>query len=163
MKYRWIILLVAIALAALFAAMQLIGVINLFLPPHPERVHLQPSNAQTTEMGQRIYEANCASCHGVDLEGQPNWQRANADFTMPAPPHDETGHTWHHDDETLFKLTKYGLAALVKNPSQKSNMPTYEGVLEDSEITAVLSYIKSRWPDEVQRRHDQLNQIAGRR
>ncbi|MCW5719495.1 MAG: cytochrome c, partial [Bauldia sp.] len=52
--------------------------------------------------GQTLYLANCASCHGVDLEGQPNWQTPLADGRFPAPPHDETGHTWHHSDAQLF-------------------------------------------------------------
>ena len=81
---------------------------------------------------------------------------------MPAPPHDETGHTWHHDDETLFKLTKYGLAAFIKDKNYKTNMPAYENVLKDGEIIAVLSFIKSSWPEVMQQRHNELNQIARR-
>ena len=38
-------------------------------------------------------EQNCASCHGDNLQGQPNWQQANADGSYPAPPHDASGHT----------------------------------------------------------------------
>jgi mono/diheme cytochrome c family protein len=39
----------------------------------------------------------------------------------------------------------------------KTNMPIYDDVLSDEEIVAVLSYIKSRWPSEIQDRHDQMN------
>jgi mono/diheme cytochrome c family protein len=53
--------------------------------------------------GQSLYADSCASCHGANLEGQPNWQSPNADGVLPAPPHDRTGHTWHHDDELLFE------------------------------------------------------------
>lgn len=59
-------------------------------------------------LGQSIYEQNCASCHGRNLEGQFNWQKRSADGYLPAPPHDETGHTWHHPDQMLFEFTKYG-------------------------------------------------------
>ena len=31
---------------------------------------------------------------------------------LPAPPHNETGHTWHHPDEMLFAITKYGREGL---------------------------------------------------
>ncbi|MCY4361382.1 MAG: c-type cytochrome, partial [Gammaproteobacteria bacterium] len=43
--------------------------------------------------GQTLYQEQCAACHGANLEGQPNWRSANDDGTLPAPPHDETGHT----------------------------------------------------------------------
>ena len=79
---------------------------------------------------------------------------------LPAPPHDETGHTWHHTDEVLFELTKYGLAKMSGLTDHKTNMPTYEGVLSDEEIIAVLSFIKSRWPEDVRNRHDEMNLAA---
>ena len=66
---------------------------------------------------------------------------------MPAPPHNERGHTWHHTDHLLFDLTKYGVEKIVKMENYKSNMPAYESVLSDDEIIAVLSYIKSTWPE----------------
>ena len=76
---------------------------------------------------------------------------------MPAPPHDASGHTWHHTDQMLFRLTKYGLGHVIGDDDYKSNMPAYENVLTDQEIIAVLTFIKSRWPENIQRRHDQLN------
>lgn len=118
---------------------------------------LKPNDAFVVAQGKEIYAANCASCHGVDLEGEPNWRRPNADLTMPAPPHDETGHTWHHSDKTLFELTKYGLGNITNNADYKTNMPVYDGVLTDEEIVAVLSFIKSRWPVDVRERHNELN------
>ena len=118
---------------------------------------LKPNDALAVAQGKNIYAANCASCHGVDLEGEPNWRRPNADLTMPAPPHDEKGHTWHHSDKTLFDLTKYGLGKITKNANYKTKMPVYDGVLTDEEIVAVLSFIKSRWPVDVQKRHNELN------
>ena len=62
----------------------------------------------------------------------------------------------------LFRLTKYGLARVAKLKDYKSAMPTYEGVLSDEEIVAVLSWIKSQWPAEVRERHDQINLQARR-
>ena len=61
--------------------------------------------------GKLVYGTNCAGCHGAKLEGQANWQIRSADGYLPAPPHDETGHTWHHPDKMLFEFTKYGLTA----------------------------------------------------
>lgn len=122
---------------------------------------LKPDNETVIAKGKAIYAANCASCHGANLEGEPNWQQPKPDLTMPAPPHDETGHTWHHTDRVLFELTKFGLGKLIKNPDYKTNMPIYDGVLADGEIIAVLSYIKSTWPKDVRQRHDELNRNSG--
>ena len=70
---------------------------------------LKHKDAAVVSLGKQVYAQNCASCHGVALEGQANWQQRDADGYLPAPPHDETGHTWHHPDSYLFLLTKYGI------------------------------------------------------
>lgn len=100
--------------------------------------------ADEIAVGQKLYAQNCASCHGANLEGQPNWKRRLDNGRMPAPPHDETGHTWHHADRQLFTIVKRGVGAVV--PGYDSDMPGFEGVLSDEEIQAVLAYIKSTWP-----------------
>ena len=43
--------------------------------------------------GQKNYQSFCASCHSANLEGQPYWIDFKEDGSLPAPPHDETGHT----------------------------------------------------------------------
>jgi len=35
-------------------------------------------------------------------------------------------------------------------------MPVYEGILTDKEIIAVLSYIKSTWPEDIKAMHDEM-------
>ncbi len=125
-------------------------------------IELRPQDAGLVATGHQIYTRNCASCHGSNLEGQPNWRRRNANGRLPAPPHDETGHTWHHADATLFDLTKYGPAALIGG-TYESDMPGYEGTLTDEEILAVLSYIKSQWPEDIRSQHDQINAGNGHR
>ncbi|UWR03211.1 cytochrome c [Ruegeria conchae] len=117
---------------------------------------LTPDDGEVVAIGQDIYADQCAACHGENLEGQPNWRKRGEDGLLPAPPHDATGHTWHHDDETLFTLTKFGLAGLMEN-APSTGMPVYEGVLSDDEIIAVLSYIKSTWPNDLREYHDELN------
>lgn len=75
---------------------------------------------------------------------------------MPAPPHDETGHTWHHSDKYLIKMTKYGIENLI-GKKYPNNMPSYENLLTDKEIIASLSYIKSKWPKKIQEIHNNIN------
>lgn len=118
---------------------------------------LRPDDLQTVQAGARIYAKHCAACHGVRGEGQPNWREHGPNGLLPAPPHDESGHTWHHPDAQLFAITKHGLAQLIRQPGYRTDMPRYDGVLSDTEIVAVLSWIKAQWPQETRVRHDQLN------
>jgi mono/diheme cytochrome c family protein len=97
--------------------------------------------------GQKLYAQHCAACHGAKLEGQPNWQRRLPNGKLPAPPHDESGHTWHHPDEVLFAITKHGMVPPYAPPGYPSDMPAFAGILSDGEIRAVLAYIESQWTD----------------
>jgi mono/diheme cytochrome c family protein len=116
-----------------------------------------PSDPRAVALGQQVYTAQCASCHGANLEGQPNWQQELPTGGLPAPPHDETGHTWHHDDQSLFTTVKYGGQATAP-PGFKSNMPAFSGILSDQEIYAVLAYIKSTWSRDIQAAQQQGHQ-----
>ena len=100
----------------------------------------------TQEMdGRALYMEFCASCHGANLEGQPDWRQRLPNGRLPAPPHDETGHTWHHSDEQLFRIVKEGLAVLA--PGYETDMQAYAGILDDAQIEAILDYIKRTWPE----------------
>ena len=110
-------------------------------------------------MGKTIYAEQCASCHGVNLEGQPNWRERKDDGRMPAPPHDASGHTWHHPDDVLFDVTKEGFAEYAP-PGYQTDMPAFGDMLTDEEIRAVLAYIKSRWPKEIRTRQNAMSEQA---
>ena len=114
-------------------------------------------DVELVALGQKIYTAECAACHGVRLEGQPNWRSRLANGSLPAPPHDETGHTWHHPDQLLFDITKHGGA---KNAPAGfvSGMPAFGGKLADRDIWAALAYIKSRWPEPVRQRQTMISE-----
>ena len=118
---------------------------------------LRPDDPQVLRVGARIYAQQCAACHGARSEGQPSWRVRGPDGLLPAPPHDASGHTWHHPDEQLFAITKQGLAQLINQPDYRTAMPIYDGVLSDNEIVAVLSWIKAQWPPEIRQRHDEIN------
>lgn len=108
-----------------------------------------PGLSNQIAVGQRLYTQNCASCHGANLEGQANWRTPLANGSMPAPPHDITGHTWHHGDRYLFDVTKLGGQA-VSASSYANGMPAFGNKLSDADIQAVLAYIKSTWPPDIQ-------------
>lgn len=104
-----------------------------------------PRNAEKVALGAKLYLQHCASCHGAKLEGQPNWRSRMPNDRLPAPPHDESGHTWHHPDGVLFGITKNGLVPPYAPPGYESDMPAFAGKLSDDEIWAVLAHLKSHW------------------
>ncbi len=119
---------------------------------------LAPDDQQVVAAGAALYRENCASCHGEKLEGQvEDWRAPGPDGLMPAPPHDETGHTWHHAETLLFEITKLGVGKAAGLKNYKSAMPAYDGILSDEEIIAVLSFIKSTWPDDIREQHDEIS------
>lgn len=95
--------------------------------------------------GRALYGENCAACHGADLEGQPDWKTLLPSGRLPAPPHDASGHTWHHSDAQLLRIIRDGLAAIA--PGYETDMPAFGDVLTDTEIVAILDFIKSTWPE----------------
>jgi len=106
--------------------------------------------AASMSAGERLYQDHCAACHGENLEGEPDWMTPMADGTLPAPPHDNSGHTWHHPDDVLFDYTKLGGKEAMRRMGieiERSGMPGFGDVLSDAEIRAVLDYIKSTWSD----------------
>jgi mono/diheme cytochrome c family protein len=114
-----------------------------------------PGETKLVARGTAIYEEHCASCHGAKLEGQRDWRHRLPDGRLPAPPHDPTGHTWHHSDKQLFDMTEFGTGALV--PGYQSDMPGFADKLSDADIWAVLSYIESTWPADIRAKQQRLN------
>jgi len=117
---------------------------------------IDPDDQQLVAMGEPIYFEHCASCHGAALEGDPDWRRRRPDGRLPAPPHDASGHTWHHPDWELFATTAQGVTPLAP-PDYETDMPAYRGVLTDQEIIAVLAWIKAQWPAEIAAIQQQIN------
>lgn len=115
-----------------------------------QELKIDPNDRRQVLLGKKVYDSRCAACHGAKLEGQSDWRIRKPDGRLPAPPHDASGHTWHHSDEQLFLITKEGVSAIV--PGYQSEMPAFRDLLNDSEIAAVLAYIKSTWPAEIRAR-----------
>lgn len=119
-----------------------------------------PGNAARVAGGAAIYTRHCAACHGMKLEGQPEWRVRLPNGRLPAPPHDDSGHTWHHPDAILFGIIKSGMVPPYAPAAYQSDMPPFGGTLSDEEIWAVLAYIKSRWSGEVMRQRTKIGTSA---
>jgi len=140
LKVRAFIVAVAVLCAAGFAGWRF----------HASRAIDADDPAQVAQ-GKAVYDAHCARCHGAERQGEPDWRTRKPSGVLPAPPHDPSGHTWHHPDEQLFAITKHGMARFAP-PDYKSDMPAFVGILSDPEIRAVIAYIKSTWPEDIRNR-----------
>lgn len=105
---------------------------------------VQRLDPEEVAQGRVIYQANCAVCHGQRGEGDPNWQERNPDGSFRPPPHDTTGHTWHHADGLLFRYVRDG-GISIESLGIKTAMPAFGDRLTPEEIHAVIAYLKSLW------------------
>lgn len=115
---------------ALLLFLGLAGCIGREEPSTPE---LDPAQVRTGEV---VYRRHCADCHETGRFG--------------APPHDSTGHTWHHADELLYRIVAEGAAAYALPGAPPGQMPAFADTLAPADITAVVTYLKSRWTGEQQ-------------
>lgn len=124
--------------------------VSIGLLPLPATAFLHAATADSMS-GRALYVEHCAACHGLDLEGHPDWRSRDEKGLYPAPPHDETGHTWHHDDAMLIDYISRGGQAVLDDMGVTftSGMPGFGSVLDESEIEAILNYIKSTWPERI--------------
>lgn len=127
-----------------------------FVPP------ISADDPRQVALGASIYAARCAQCHGANLEGQPNWRQRKANGRLPAPPHDASGHTWHHPDDALFAITKNGMTPYAP-AGYESDMPAFAGVLTDEQIAATIAFIESRWPASIRAQHARIDAQASDR
>jgi len=147
-----------VGLAAVLIAITALNLSGLF-DAGSEYIAPDPADMALDNLGRGVYAEHCASCHGAELEGEKDWKKRHADGTLPAPPHNATGHTWHHADDLLLRLVTDGGQSFMPKGS-KSNMPAYRDILSPREIAATLAFIKSSWPVEILQHHRQLSEQA---
>jgi mono/diheme cytochrome c family protein len=111
---------------------------------------LPPLDPARVASGRTIYQQYCASCHGADAQGAPNWQERDEHGELPAPPHDAEGHTWRHSDAELYEMVSTGWRDLF-NKTRRLTMPGFADVLSPREIRAVITYLKTLWTPEQRR------------
>lgn len=103
-----------------------------------------PPDPDSVNSGRAIYAQNCASCHGANAEGAPNWEEPDEHGELPAPPHNAEGHTWRHSDAMLFEMVSKGMRDPF-NKTTRLTMPPFGDVLSPEQIRAVITYLKTLW------------------
>ena len=93
--------------------------------------------------GRRVFQNNCATCHGQQAQGTLNWRKPLADGSYPPPPLDGSAHAWHHSLRALKQTIHQGNIALG------GKMPAFKEVLTDAEIEAAIAYFQSKWNAEI--------------
>ncbi len=137
----------------------LVGLLVFAVLRAPAADRIDADNPALVELGKKVYVDHCATCHGANLQGQADWQRPGPDGRLPAPPHDESGHTWHHSDAYLIHVVQQGLVAGVdRPPDYRGNMPAFASQLSREDIVAVMSFIKSAWSFDYRAWQERANQ-----
>lgn len=102
----------------------------------------QPSTLPTTEssllisLGKTVYEARCASCHGMQGEGKPpHWPplASNQSIQMSSAVN------------AIRMVLNGGYPPGTAGNPRPYGMPPFAGSLSDNEIAAVVSYIRTAW------------------
>ena len=100
-------------------------------------------------LGENVFNQNCVSCHGIKGRGlAKDWKVKDENGNYPAPPLNGTAHTWHHSpSQLLYTINKGG-------GEMGGQMPGFEGRLSEEEKLALLDYVYSLWPSEIQTKYD---------
>ncbi|CAN5836984.1 hypothetical protein BH24DEI2_BH24DEI2_16370 [soil metagenome] len=100
-----------------------------FSPRETQALELPSYPVEQVVQGRDIYQANCAACHGENQAG-------NAAANIPAL--DGSMHAWHHADAQIAGFIRGGVGA----------MPAVGADWSDTEVEAVLAYLKQAWEPE---------------
>jgi mono/diheme cytochrome c family protein len=98
---------------------------------------------QQVNQGTKVFQENCASCHGKQAAGGANWRQMGSDGKYPPPPLNGTGHAWHHPLSMLYQVISNG------SPGGQGNMPAWKEKLSQDEIVATIAWFQSKWSEEI--------------
>lgn len=137
-------LAVLLPLTLVAAIILLIGslvVYRLINPPAPPTVTssgvitVQGQTLTPSQLGQgkQLYELHCAFCHGVNLEGQLNWQN-NPQLARPLDP---TSPSRQYPDAQLLQIIAEG--------KPDTPMQGYADSLTEADMAAIIGYLKTHW------------------
>ncbi len=136
------------AMATILAS---VAMVSACVPDGGSAPEATPDQVQVSR-GEELYQQYCASCHRADLSGDPDWKTPDEDGSYPPPPHDSSGHTWHHSDRVLGAIIRDG------SDFPQSRMPSFGDKLSDDDIGAILEFFKANWGPEEREYQQQVNE-----
>ena len=107
-------------------------------------VFIDKTSQAQNSLGKELYQANCAFCHGDELQGQPHWDKKYIEGKRPAPPLNASGNIALLSNRELFEITKYGGQPFAP-PGYINEMPAFEMLLKDSQIWAILAFLRAEF------------------
>lgn len=116
-------------------------------------------NTGQLQRGHRLFEQNCAACHGANAQGVTNWTHPGPDGKYLPPPLNGTGHAWHHPKRALISTIQHGTIRFG------GNMPAWQGKLSEQNINDIIAWFQSLWPEELYaawQRRDQADRLGTR-
>jgi len=109
----------------------------------------RPLSLESVTRGARLYQENCAQCHGPEAQGHPDWQ--NHDI-VAAPPLDGTGNEWKRKKSEFITIVKDGIRR-----NGEPAMPGWGDRLSDQEIEDIVAWFQALWPLDVYERWLKVN------
>ncbi|MEH6473911.1 MAG: c-type cytochrome, partial [Halopseudomonas sp.] len=104
----------------------------------------QPVTAQEMT-GQKIYQTNCQSCHGIEAVGETySIEGLTTEGFLFAPALNGSMHGWHHTDEQLVKT-------IMDGSPRTDKMPAWKGTLSETDALAAIAYLKTFWGEKQKR------------
>ena len=103
-------------------------------PPPSSQARLVAPNVM--ELGRRVYEKQCAMCHGTEGKGSPPGLpplAGNQSITMLSPVN------------SIRMVLNGGYAPGTKKNPRPYGMPPFNHILNDEEAAAVVTYIRVAW------------------
>ncbi len=110
----------------------------------------EAARGEQLALGEKVYEQNCADCHGKQGEGAPGAYPALAG---------NRAITQAQAGNTVLAVLSGGFAPATTGNPQPYGMPPYRTLLTDAEIAAVVTHLRQSWgnrasvvrPQDVQR------------
>tara|TARA_B100001123_G_scaffold134288_1_gene155857 strand:- start:3541 stop:4008 length:468 start_codon:yes stop_codon:yes gene_type:complete len=109
-----------------------------------------PSSSATRHRGEKLYQVNCASCHGVGGEGDGPMQEKLKESGYPgAPANLVTGATTKRPDGEVFYIISHGWAAtlvaqgLSESAASKFLMPPFRKLISEDDRWMIVHYLRS--------------------
>jgi mono/diheme cytochrome c family protein len=109
---------------------------------------------EQVELGAVVFRENCATCHGPNAEGTPNWRKRDAEGRLPPPPLNGTAHAWHHSRDVLRRVVREGGQAFG------GSMPAFAEKLSGRQIDQVIAWVQSNWSNEIYQRWQEIDEQA---